>query len=112
MTQVCPTYFGVCSNITALAEMCHSHGVPLMVDEAHGGHFAFHPSFPEAALALGADVSIQSTHKVWLCSAIALACVMPGLVQLLLFSSREERCLYDTVGIVVTTTKEDLPDDG
>ncbi|BDA50669.1 Arginine decarboxylase [Coccomyxa sp. Obi] len=61
---VCPTYFGVTSDIAHLASICHEHGAPLLVDEAHGAHFAFHASFPEPALALGADVTIQSTHKV------------------------------------------------
>lgn len=62
--QVCPTYFGVTSDIAQLASICHEDGTPLLVDEAHGAHFAFHASFPEPALALGADVTIQSTHKV------------------------------------------------
>ncbi|CAL8465074.1 g4609 [Coccomyxa elongata] len=61
---VCPTYFGVTSDIAQLASICHEHGAPLLVDEAHGAHFAFHASFPQPALALGADVTIQSTHKV------------------------------------------------
>lgn len=64
MLQVCPTYFGVTSDIARLAEICHKHDTPLLVDEAHGGHFAFHHSFPAPALAQGADVTIQSTHKV------------------------------------------------
>ncbi|EIE20455.1 PLP-dependent transferase [Coccomyxa subellipsoidea C-169] len=61
---VCPTYFGITSDIAQLASICHEHGAPLLVDEAHGGHFAFHASFPAHALAQGADVTIQSTHKV------------------------------------------------
>ncbi|KAK9841621.1 hypothetical protein WJX74_008865 [Apatococcus lobatus] len=60
---VSPTYYGTCSNVQELAKVCHEHGVPLIVDEAHGPHFAFHGSFPQAALAQGADVVIQSTHK-------------------------------------------------
>ena len=30
-----------------LADVCHERGVPLIVDEAHGPHFAFHGSFPQ-----------------------------------------------------------------
>ena len=38
--------------------------MPLIVDEAHGGHFAFLPEgSPEPALAAGADIVIQSWHK-------------------------------------------------
>ncbi|GAQ84124.1 Orn/Lys/Arg decarboxylase [Klebsormidium nitens] len=61
---VSPTYHGVCSDISRIAEVCHAFGVPLLVDEAHGGHFNFHPAFPGTALESGADVAIQSTHKV------------------------------------------------
>lgn len=35
----------------------------LIVDEAHGAHFAFHENLPLAAAACGADIFIQSTHK-------------------------------------------------
>ena len=65
LMQVCPTYFGVTSDIVQLASICHEYGAPLLVDEAHGAHFAFHASFPEPALAQDADVAIQSTHKVY-----------------------------------------------
>jgi len=30
-----------------LAEVCHESNVPLIVDEAHGSHFAFHSAFPQ-----------------------------------------------------------------
>lgn len=61
---VSPTYFGAALPIDELACVCHAHGVPLIVDEAHGGHFGLHPQFPPSALQQGADASIQSTHKV------------------------------------------------
>ncbi|WP_414690171.1 hypothetical protein [Nostoc sp.] len=38
--------------------------MPLLVDEAHGAHFAFHPELPTPALAAGADLTVQSIHKV------------------------------------------------
>ncbi|MCO5602958.1 hypothetical protein L7F22_057099 [Adiantum nelumboides] len=59
-----PTYFGVCSDIRGIANVCHKHNVPLIVDEAHGAHFRFHDELPETALQQGADMVIQSTHKV------------------------------------------------
>ncbi|KAI3447295.1 hypothetical protein Pfo_003960 [Paulownia fortunei] len=62
-----PTYNGICSNLSEISKICHSQGIPLIVDEAHGAHFKFHPEMPKTALDQGADISIQSTHKV-LCS--------------------------------------------
>ena len=31
-----PTYEGLCSGIAAISGICHAHGVPLIVDAAHG----------------------------------------------------------------------------
>jgi arginine decarboxylase len=61
---VSPTYHGICSEVGAIAELAHAHGIPLLVDEAHGPHFAFHPDLPTPALAQGANLVVQSTHKV------------------------------------------------
>ncbi|MGA9518948.1 MAG: aminotransferase class I/II-fold pyridoxal phosphate-dependent enzyme [Trichococcus sp.] len=58
-----PTYEGVVSDIAAISEICHGHGIPLMVDEAHGSHFNYSEYFPASATALGADIVIQSLHK-------------------------------------------------
>ncbi len=58
-----PTYDGVVSDVRGIAEVCHRHGVPLIVDEAHGAHFPFGEMFPVSALALGADIVIHSLHK-------------------------------------------------
>ncbi|AFY75540.1 arginine/lysine/ornithine decarboxylase [Pleurocapsa sp. PCC 7327] len=60
---VSPTYQGICGDIAAIARQVHNYGIPLLVDEAHGAHFAFHPALPTAALAAGADLAVQSTHK-------------------------------------------------
>ncbi|XP_040997792.1 arginine decarboxylase-like [Juglans microcarpa x Juglans regia] len=62
-----PTYHGICSNLTEISQLCYSHGIPLIVDEAHGAHLGFHPQLPSSALQQGADLVVQSTHKV-LCS--------------------------------------------
>ncbi|KAL0337157.1 UNVERIFIED_CONTAM: Arginine decarboxylase [Sesamum calycinum] len=48
-------------------QSCVNNKIPLIVDEAHGAHFGFHPQLPISALAQGADLVVQSTHKV-LCS--------------------------------------------
>ncbi len=61
---VSPTYHGVCSDLRAIARITHAHNIPLIVDEAHAPHFTFHPDFPTSALAAGADIAVQSAHKV------------------------------------------------
>lgn len=60
---VSPTYYGICSDIRRLSEVCHAHELPLLVDEAHGSHLYFHPSCSEGAMEAGADACAQSTHK-------------------------------------------------
>lgn len=58
-----PTYQGVCPDLGKIAAIAHNKNIPLIVDEAHGSHFKFHPDLPPTALELGADLVIQSTHK-------------------------------------------------
>jgi len=61
---VSPTYYGAASHVQELARICHEAGTVLLVDEAHGAHFGLHPDFPPSALQQGADIAIQSTHKM------------------------------------------------
>ena len=60
---VSPTYYGVCSDLRAIAEICHDRGAQLLVDEAHGAHLYFSELYPKGALRQGADICAQSTHK-------------------------------------------------
>ncbi len=69
-----PTYFGTTPDIAALARVCRAHGKLLLVDEAHGPHFHFADSLPAAAEDVGADVVVQSTHKIL--SALSQAAVL------------------------------------
>lgn len=62
--MVYPTYYGVCGDVKAIAHLAHQHDIPLLVDEAHGAHFTFHPDLPPSALSCGADLTVQSIHKV------------------------------------------------
>ncbi|MCL1471437.1 aminotransferase class I/II-fold pyridoxal phosphate-dependent enzyme [Argonema antarcticum] len=62
--MVYPTYDGVCGDVEAIANLAHQHNIPLLVDEAHGPHFTFHPDLPPSALSAGADLTVQSIHKV------------------------------------------------
>jgi arginine decarboxylase len=49
--------------VAGLARLSHEAGVPLIVDQAWGAHFGFHPGLPAHSLALGADAMVVSAHK-------------------------------------------------
>ena len=61
-----PTYEGLAANTRAIADAVHaaSDTTMLIVDEAWGGHLAFHPALPPSAMSSGADICVQSTHKL------------------------------------------------
>jgi len=61
---VTPSYFGAVADVAELARVAHDAGIPLIVDEAWGSHFGFHPDLPANALAQGADLVVSSTHKL------------------------------------------------
>jgi arginine/lysine/ornithine decarboxylase len=61
---VSPTYYGACSDVAGIADAAHRHGIPLLVDEAWGAHFPFHPSLPPHALSVGADLVVTGVHKL------------------------------------------------
>lgn len=58
-----PTYEGVYSDVRAIADIAHSYGVPLIVDEAHGAHLGISDRISEGAIEGGADIVIHSLHK-------------------------------------------------
>ncbi|CAN6486087.1 unnamed protein product [Victoria cruziana] len=62
-----PTYHGICGELGKIIDLCHRRRIPVIVDEAHGAHFKFDHRLPSTALEQGADLVVQSTHKV-LCS--------------------------------------------
>ena len=43
---VSPTYYGMAADVAGCAEVAHERGVPLVVDQAWGPHFGFHPALP------------------------------------------------------------------
>lgn len=59
-----PTYYGACSDLPPLVEWAHQRDMVVIVDEAWGPHLKFHPDLPSSALEAGADLVIQSTHKL------------------------------------------------
>jgi|SRR3954452_11495383 len=60
---VSPTYYGVASDVAAIADVCHGHDVPLVVDDAWGALFPFHPDLPPGGIHSGADLVLGSVHK-------------------------------------------------
>jgi lysine decarboxylase len=59
-----PSYYGLARELDEISAICRSRRVPLIVDEAHGAHLHFMPpGGPAPALAGGADLVVQSTHK-------------------------------------------------
>ena len=64
-----PNYYGICSEIEAIAKAVHTAGKVLIVDQAHGAHlkffhkFGFGKGMPKSAEESGADLVIGSIHK-------------------------------------------------
>ena len=58
-----PTYYGICSDLRAITELAHAHGMKVLVDEAHGTHLYFSDRLPVAAMDAGADMAAISMHK-------------------------------------------------
>ncbi|MCL2522167.1 MAG: aminotransferase class I/II-fold pyridoxal phosphate-dependent enzyme [Erysipelotrichales bacterium] len=58
-----PTYFGVASDLKTIVDFAHSYDMVVLVDEAHGSHFAFNDQLPISAMQAKADMAACSTHK-------------------------------------------------
>ncbi|MCZ0703629.1 lysine decarboxylase [Natronobacillus azotifigens] len=60
-----PDYFGHTYDLKQLIDLAHDKNIPILVDEAHGVHFSIdHDSIPISAVKLGADIVVQSAHKM------------------------------------------------
>lgn len=59
-----PTYHGVCCDLEAIVRTGHLGDRIVMVDQAHGPHLLFHPSLPTSAMEAGADICVESSHKI------------------------------------------------
>ena len=60
---VYPNYYGVGVDIVNIVKEAHKRGLVVLVDEAHGPHLPFSKNLPIEAIASGADLVAQSTHK-------------------------------------------------
>jgi len=54
---------GVAADVSGLADTCHAHGIPLIMDDAWGADFSFHPELPPGSMEAGADLAVASFHK-------------------------------------------------
>ena len=59
-----PTFYGHAADIEQISDICKQYNVILLVDEAHGAHYPFHPILrARSAILQGADVVVNSIHK-------------------------------------------------
>lgn len=66
-----PGYYGENLTLEKICEVAHAKNIPVLIDAAHGAHFAIkveapvlaEKSWPRTALAQGADLVAQSAHK-------------------------------------------------
>ena len=58
-----PDYLGFVQDIAGLSAVCRAHGVPLLVDNAHGAYLHFLKEGSRHPIQLGADLCCDSAHK-------------------------------------------------
>ena len=97
-----PSYQGYALNIVPLINQFHNKGWPVIVDEAHGTHFAVGlDELPKSGIESGADLVVHSLHK----SA-------PGLVQTAVLWLQGNRidpvAVERSIGLLQTTSPSAL----
>lgn len=58
-----PDYYSQIHDIKKAAESAHAHSLPLIADNSHGSHLAFHENGSLHPMKCGADYSVDSLHK-------------------------------------------------
>ena len=58
-----PSYLATVSPLKQLIDLTHEQNIPIVIDQAWGAHFGFHPALPSHAMVLGADAMVTSIHK-------------------------------------------------
>ena len=93
-----PTYEGIVSDISEIADEVHKRQGILIVDEAHGAHLGFHDDFPKSAVNEGADIVIQSMHKT-----------LPSLTQTALLHICSERVCSSRIAMQLSVFQTSSP---
>jgi arginine/lysine/ornithine decarboxylase len=93
-----PNYYGICADLEQIVDYAHQKGLVVLVDEAHGPHFKFHPSLPSAAMEAGADIAVQSTHKI-----------IGGMTQASMLHAQGTRIDMTTLGAVLRFVQSTSP---
>jgi arginine decarboxylase len=81
-----PNYYGLCADIERIIPYAREKGMIVLVDEAHGPHLKFNDKLPKCALEAGADLCVQSTHKI-----------VGGMTQASMLHARDGRINIDDV---------------
>lgn len=93
-----PNYFGLASDIQTLSSMATIKGFRVLVDEAHGAHFPFHPDMPVSAVECDVDLVTHSAHKT-----------LPTLTQTSWLHVVTERAASDRLMMYLTVLQSSSP---
>lgn len=93
-----PSYHGHACDIDGVIRAAHERGLLVLVDEAWGAHLNFHPGFPQSAVQAGADLVVQSTHKM-----------LPALTQSAMLHVNGERVDRQRLDAVLRTLQTSSP---
>ena len=125
-----PTYYGVLSDLPAIARVCHDHGAKLMVDGAHGAHLPFlgyegyraadlvvlsaHKTLPalgQSALLLANDLSMDELRRMGAVygSSSPSYLLMAGLDLARDYMEREGTAQYQRTARLTARLRERLP---
>lgn len=91
-----PGYYGAAADVKSLVEWARRRNLLVLVDEAWGGHLNFHPYLPASAVPAGADLVVQSSHK--------LAAGLSQTAMLHLNGARIDRARLESVLRLLQTT--------
>ncbi|MDD2890379.1 MAG: aminotransferase class I/II-fold pyridoxal phosphate-dependent enzyme [bacterium] len=93
-----PTYYGLSTDTQEIVRIAHSYGKIILIDEAWGAHFKFHPDLPVSAMDAGADMCTNSTHKL-----------LSGLTQSSMLHIKGNRVKKDRVKSMITLIQTTSP---